>query len=499
AKASKSGSPMTTQTNDCSSCDFRIAKVPQKTHAAGSQRDVVLVSQVYPRYGNLLNIQRFTILTISALVGTGRGAPEYFKENQQNNFFNWTETKGIGQIPQVATTYGYIEGVYPLINEHQLAIGESTCGANLWAKPATQGGKALFDITELARVAFERTKTAREAVQLMGDLAVQYGYYGAEWEGDAVYSEAGETLTVTDTKEGWVFHILPDDSGASAVWVAQRVPDTHIVAIGNQFIIHHVNLTDSDNFLGSSNLYDVAKRNNFWDGQSNFDFTVAYARRRPGESFYYSTRRQWRVYTLANPRLDLSPYTDAFGTTYPFSVETAGLLDASDLIRFQRDHYENTTFDLTQGPQSGPYGNPDRYSKPASFVAQQEVQATAVSILAREGEAALVAHLTAASNKFATSAHEAFYALFVDVVTRFHDGSIFSDFASESMTVSAMGYPSWWLEEVGYFGPKAANGVAVTGALVLGVVTVVALAVGLGFWLGRRTSTVKSKGYVLVK
>ncbi|RHY93995.1 hypothetical protein DYB35_000967, partial [Aphanomyces astaci] len=224
AKASKSGSPMTTQTNDCSSCDFRIAKVPQKTHAAGSQRDVVLVSQVYPRYGNFLNIKRFTTLTISALVGTGRGAPEYFKENQQNNFFNWTETKGIGQIPQVATTYGYIEGVYPLINEHQLAIGESTCGANLWAKPATQGGKALFDITELARVAFERTRTAREAVQLMGDLAVQYGYYGAEWEGDAVYSEAGETLTVTDTKEGWVFHILPDDSGASAVWVAQRVP-----------------------------------------------------------------------------------------------------------------------------------------------------------------------------------------------------------------------------------------------------------------------------------
>ncbi|RQM23259.1 hypothetical protein B5M09_002661 [Aphanomyces astaci] len=116
-----------------------------------------------------------------------------------------------------------------------------------------------------------------------------------------------------------------------------------------------------------------------------------------------------------------------------------------------------------------------------------------------EGDVALVAHLTAASDKFATSAHEAFYALFVDVVTRFHDGSIFSDFASESMTVSAMGYPSWWLEEVGYFGPKAANGVAVTGALVLGVVTVTALAVGLGFWLGRRTSTVKSKGYVLVK
>ncbi|RHY44739.1 hypothetical protein DYB30_013180 [Aphanomyces astaci] len=360
AKASASGSPMTTHTADCSSCDFRLTKVPQLSHPRGSLRNVPLLRQAFPRYGGWSTTCH--IMFNHIVVGSDRGAPAYYLSNLEGGFYNWTETPIIGQIPQVATTYAYIDGLYPIINEHQLAIGESTCGANLWAKPATQGGKALFDITELARVAFERTKTAREAVQLMGDLAVQYGYYGAEWEGDAVYSEAGETLTVTDTKEGWVFHILPDDSGASAVWVAQRVPDTHIVAIGNQFIIHHVNLTDSDNFLGSSNLYDVAKRNNFWDGQSDFDFTVAYARRRPGESFYYSTRRQWRVYTLANPRLDLSPYTDAFGTTYPFSVETAGLLDASDLIRFQRDHYENTTFDLTQGPQSGPYGNPDRYS-----------------------------------------------------------------------------------------------------------------------------------------
>ncbi|RHY72597.1 hypothetical protein DYB34_013933 [Aphanomyces astaci] len=359
AKASASGSPMTTHTADCSSCDFRLTKVPQLSHPRGSLRNVPLLRQAFPRYGGWSTTCH--IMFNHIVVGSDRGAPAYYLSNLEGGFYNWTETPIIGQIPQVATTYAYIDGLYPIINEHQLAIGESTCGANLWAKPATQGGKALFDITELARVAFERTKTAREAVQLMGDLAVQYGYYGAEWEGDAVYSEAGETLTVTDTKEGWVFHILPDDSGASAVWVAQRVPDTHIVAIGNQFIIHHVNLTDSDNFLGSSNLYDVAKRNNFWDGQSDFDFTVAYARRRPGESFYYSTRRQWRVYTLANPRLDLSPYTDAFGTTYPFSVETAGLLDASDLIRFQRDHYENTTFDLTQGPQSGPYGNPDRY------------------------------------------------------------------------------------------------------------------------------------------
>ncbi|RHY87104.1 hypothetical protein DYB35_011907, partial [Aphanomyces astaci] len=201
---------MTTHTADSSNYDFRIAKVPQQQHATGTNRNVPLLRQEYPRYGTRPSPRRW-LTSVCTVVGRDRGAKEYFRENLEPGFFNWTDTPTIGQIPQVATTYGYIDGMYPIINEHQLAFGESTCGAKLSAKPATQGGKALFDITELARVALERTRTAREAIQLMGDLAVQYGYYGAEWEGDAVYSEAGETLTVTDTKEGWVFHILPDD------------------------------------------------------------------------------------------------------------------------------------------------------------------------------------------------------------------------------------------------------------------------------------------------
>lgn len=126
-------------------------------------------------------------------------------------------------------TYALIEAGYGIMNEHQVAIGESTCASKLYAFPSTHGGKARIEVSQMSEIALERTKTAADAVKLMGKLAEELGFYAADWTGgDASKGEGGEALTVIDPNEAWVFHVCADDTGTSAVWVAQRVPEGHV-------------------------------------------------------------------------------------------------------------------------------------------------------------------------------------------------------------------------------------------------------------------------------
>jgi hypothetical protein len=48
-----------------------------------------------------------------------------------------------------------------------------------------------------------------------------------------------------------MFHIAADDTGASAIWAAKRVPDDHITAVANQFTIGEIDINDSANYLGT--------------------------------------------------------------------------------------------------------------------------------------------------------------------------------------------------------------------------------------------------------
>ena len=52
---------------------------------------------------------------------------------------------------------------------------------------------------------------------------------------------------------------------------------------------------------------------------------------------------------LAAPSLSLPSETDDFGSDYPFSVKPDSPLAPQDLMRYQRDHFEGTPYDLTRG------------------------------------------------------------------------------------------------------------------------------------------------------
>lgn len=350
-RAGSEGS-MATHTADCLDCDFRINKVPAKNWIPNIMRPTYQYKGNYPQ---TINKDRGETWQPSNLQGT--------KEQLQA----WGESSIMtGHLPQVEHTFALVEAGYGIMNEHQVAIGESTCAAKFWAAPTSAGGKAMLEVRELSQLALERTRSAREAIQLMGSLAVEYGFYAADWGGgDGSLGEGGEALTVVDPREAWVFHILGDDTGTSAVWVAQRVPDDHVAAVSNQFIIREVDPT-SYNFMYSDNLWEVAERNGFWrkeDGPLDFLKTYAPTRAHPT----YVNRRRWRVLSWAAPSLNLDPESpDGYGSNLPFSVKSERILTPEDMMNIQRDHFEGTPYDLTKGLAAGPFGDPNRWDPTAT-------------------------------------------------------------------------------------------------------------------------------------
>jgi len=260
---------------------------------------------------------------------------------------DYKESIPLGSIPQVSHTYAYFDSSYGIMNEHQLTIGECTCGAKV--HPLPEPNKRIFYSAELSRVALERCTRAVDAIKLMGQLIKEYGYYGT-----------GETLLVGDTDEAWVMEMCGYDmNGTNGIWVAKRVPDNGFFVAANEFRIREIN---SGVIMHSDNLEEVCSKLGWWepkDGPLDWLKTVSY-----GEysNPYYSLRRVWRALTKAKPSSNLSPWVkNGYTKEYPFSVVPDNKLSVAAIADIYRDHYEGTEFDMTSGKAAGPWGDPTRY------------------------------------------------------------------------------------------------------------------------------------------
>jgi dipeptidase len=251
-------------------------------------------------------------------------------------YHNSKETKGpddknrlkSGEVPQVAETYAYINTAYPCINEHQLAIGETTFGG----KRELRSKEGIIDCPELYRLVLERAKTAREAIRIADELTKTYGY-----------NDYGECFTFADPQETWHFEILGPGAGKKgAVWAAVRIPDDHVGVSANASRIRQINLNDSDYFMASANVFSLAQEMGWWDpaGGEPFEFCYAYASRQS----MGSRRREWRALSLLAPSLKLDPN----GENFPVSVKPEKKLTVKDVLDIFRDTYQDTPFDMTR-------------------------------------------------------------------------------------------------------------------------------------------------------
>jgi len=247
------------------------------------------------------------------------------------------ETKGpddpdaisVGQIPQVSETYAYINTAYAVMNEKQLAIGETTFGG----KPELKSDEGILDCPELYRLVLERAGTAREAIRIIDQLTREFGY-----------NDYGECFTFADTKETWHFEILgPGKGKKGAVWAAVRIPDDHVGVSANASRIRQIDINDTANVMASANVLSLAKEKGWWKLESGqpFEFCNAYADR----NGLYSRRREWRVLSKAAPSLKLDPNAE----NYPLSVKAESKLSVNDVLEIFRDYYQGTDFDMTNG------------------------------------------------------------------------------------------------------------------------------------------------------
>jgi len=233
-----------------------------------------------------------------------------------------------GEIPQVPETYRFLNTAYPALNEHGLAIGETTIGG----RRELVNNEGMFMIEELERIALERCKTAREAIKLIGELVKQYGY-----------GDFGECITIADGKEVWHFEIMgagPLEKGA--VWAAVRIPDDHVGISANIPRIPEIDLKNPDRYMASENIFQVAQDMGWWDpkGGKPFKFWEAYG---GGRGKPFSTREFFVLDKLA-PSLKLSMDMPEL----PFSVKPEKKLSVRDVLAIYRDPYEGTDLDMTK-------------------------------------------------------------------------------------------------------------------------------------------------------
>jgi dipeptidase len=285
--------------------------------------------------------------------------------------YHYENGKLMGSIPEAPHTYSVVQ----FMNEHQVAIGETTWGG--LDSLTTQLG-AILDYGSLMRIGLQRSKTAREMIKVMTELVEKYGY-----------ATSGESFSISDANEAWILELIGKGKyEKGAIWVARLIPDGYVCGHANQARITTFPFQKMNNWTDlkqtvyhSADVISFAKKQGFYAGSDeNFSFADVYNPINFGGARFCDAR-VWSFFRKINKEIrDGQKYTDyAMGkfdrdlkgtvlNRLPLWVKPDSPISLQQVKDAMRDHYEDTPMDMRNDPGAGPFKSPYRWRPMEFFV-----------------------------------------------------------------------------------------------------------------------------------
>lgn len=276
--------------------------------------------------------------------------------------YEWDTGKYLGKIKQVTHTYSVVGN----INEHQVAIGETTYGGH----SELRDPEGLIDYGSLMYITLQRSQNAREAIKTIAELLDEYGY-----------CSSGESFSISDKNEVWIMELIGKGKGnTGAVWVARRIPDGYISGHANQARITTFPLENGKTSISSDNLdkifepaietvysadiIEVARNMEYFDGKNkDFSFSDAYAPVDFGGARFCEAR-VWSGFNKVTSGMDkYLEYAMGYDlhNKMPLWVKPDEKVSVHDVMGMMRDYFQNSPMDMTKDMGAGPFENIIRY------------------------------------------------------------------------------------------------------------------------------------------
>jgi len=279
---------------------------------------------------------------------------EVYEQQKARGYDQVGELRVPEEIPE--ETYHYMTGAARFMgrpifgfNEHGVATASEYTPINgsLVNDQGAFGGGTNHWTTSLNPLALMQSRTAREAIEVMGRLSEEHGFQ--------YYFDAGVGLSfiIVDRQEAWLMELFPpgpvwtpDSDEPGAVWAAQRIPDDEFFVHANRSRIAEIDLEDEENFMASPNVHSLAEDLGLWDPDDEFIWWQVYGT--PGGT--WNCLREWVAYDTIAPSKGFEATGDAELDRYPVSVKPDELVEKQDFVDLMRNQFEGTEWDVTADP-----------------------------------------------------------------------------------------------------------------------------------------------------